>query len=48
MEPLPPSVGDRLLLAGILLLIRSEFGQSDPIRSDPIRSGPIRPLPTAG
>ena len=27
-----------LLLAGILLLIRSVFCQSDPIRSDPVRS----------
>ena len=34
--------GDRLLLAGILLLIWSEFCQSDPIRS-----GPILVLPTA-
>ena len=30
--------GDRLLLAGILSLIRSEFCQSDPIRSHPVRS----------
>ena len=45
------------LLAGILLLIQSEFCRSDPIRSGsirsdpvlsgPIRSGPVRLLPTA-
>ena len=34
--------GDHLLLAGILLLIRSVFCQSDPIRSGPVRSDPIR------
>ena len=36
-----------LLLAGILLLIRSEFCQPEPVRSDPIRSGPIQsgPIP---
>ena len=39
--------GDRLLLAGILLLIRSEFCQSNPIRSCPVRSGPIQILPRA-
>ena len=37
--------GDRLLLAGILLLIRSVFCQSDPIRSGPVRSDPIRSDP---
>ena len=37
--------GDHLLLAGILLLIRSVFCQSDLIRSDPIRSDPVRSGP---
>ena len=32
--------GDRLLSAGILLLIRSVFCQSDPFRSGPVRSDP--------
>ena len=38
-----PRLIRRLLLAGTLLLIRSEF---DPIRSDPVRSGPVRSNPT--
>ena len=33
------------LLAGILLLIQSEFCRSGPVRSDPIHSGPVRSGP---